>query len=1063
MWIVNIALRRPYTFIVAALLIVLSLPYVLRNMSTDILPSIDIPVVAEIWEYRGLTTKDMVDRITSGAERDLSQAVDGIEHTESLTMAGAALVKVFFQPGTDIRTAMNQVTMSVNSASRGMPPGTQIGRVRAYSASELPLVQLGISSSTLSDTEIGDLVGSVVRPLLSTKKGVAMTYPYGSKNRQVSIDLNANALLANNLTPTDLVNALAKQNLVLPTGTMKIADSEYDILLNGAVPSLDAIGDIPIRTENSHTIRLRDVANVRDGFQPATTIARQNGERSVLSSVLKFGDISTLEVVEHVKNSIPAILEKMPEDVNIKLMFDQSLFVKAAIQNVVYEALIAASLTAAMILLFLGNWRSTCIIAVSIPLSIMTSLIMLYLIGENINLMTLGGLALAVGILVDDATVEIENIERQMALGKSPVQAILDGAEEVAVPAFVSTLCISIVFVPMFFLTGVVKSLFVPLAEAVIFAMLASYLFSRTLIPTLVMYMMMGEQQRKAANQKSPGLLARLHANFNRQFERFREHYVIVLASLLNQPQRFLSVFMLVCVGSLAIFPMLGQDLFPSMDTHQLRLHVRAPSGTRLEQMPPLIDRIEQVIRERIPAEQRGDILDIIGGPYSTLNTLYGNSGTVETADTEIMVSIKPGRLQTNDLMRELRKELPHRFPDTEFYFQPPDQVSQTLNFGIPAPIDVQFIGGKPEEIMPLAIDVNNALRKIPGIVDARIYQRWNKPSLSLEMNRVQLQQLGLTAEDVARNTLISLSGSMQTSPTNWVNPVNGNSYNIGARSLETDLDSIDALLHTPIGPGNTGMPQVLGSVVNVSRTTQPAAVTLYNRYMMINIHANIEGRDLGSISREIDKVLAEARTKLPRGAELTVRGQIQTLHDSFTGLGIGLAVAILLVYLLMVVNFQSWLDPLIILSGLPATLAGIGWTLYLCGTTLSIPAIMGTIMAVGVATANSILLISFARSRLHEGIPPLSAALEAASTRLRPVLMTAFAMIMGMLPMAMGSGEGAEQNAPLGQAVIGGLLFATLSTLLFVPVVFARVYRARAYQRKPHAGFTHLTHASPT
>ncbi|HVL00580.1 MAG TPA: efflux RND transporter permease subunit, partial [Dongiaceae bacterium] len=975
MWIVNIALRRPYTFIVAALLIVLSLPYIFRNMSVDILPAIDIPVVAEIWEYRGLTTREMADRITSGAERDLSQAVDGIEHTESITMAGQSLVKVFFQPGTDIRTAMNQVTMSVASAVRGMPPGTQNGRVRQYSASELPLVQLGISSTTLSDTEIGDLASNVIRPILTTRKGVSVTYPYGSKNRQVSVDLDPHALLANNLTPADVVTAMGTQNLVLPTGVLKIADSEYDIQLNGAVPSLDEIANIPVRTDaDGHTVRVRDVANVRDGFQPGTTLARQNGERGVLNSVLKAGGISTLDVVQHVRDSVPVMLEKLPDDVQIKLMFDQSLFVRAAVSNLAVEALIAAALTAAMILLFLGNWRSTCIIAVSIPLSIATSLIILYLVGETINLMTLGGLALAVGILVDDATVEIENIERQMAMGKTPVQAILDGAKEVAVPAFVSTLCICIVFVPMFFLTGVVRSLFVPLAEAVIFAMLASYLLSRTLVPTLVMYMFKGQHHHGHGDAAVGGksALARLHGSFNRGFERFRAHYEVVLAGLLHKPSRFVAAFMVFCVASLAIFPNLGQDLFPSMDTHQLRLHVRAPSGTRLEQMPPLIDRIEAHIRSRIPAEQQGDILDIIGGPYSTLNTLYGNSGTTETADAEIMISLQKGTLKTAELARILRQELPPLFPDTEFFFQPPDQVSQTLNFGIPAPIDVQFIGGKTEEILPLAIEVNNALRRIPGIVDAHIYQRFNKPSLALEMNRVQLQQLGLSAQDVAQNTLISLSGSMQTVPSNWLNPANGNTYNIGARTLETDLDSIDALLQTPIGSGNTGTPQVLGSVVDVKRINLPTAITLYNRMPMINIHANVEGSDLGAISRAIDQVLADARPKLPRGAELTVRGQIQTLHDSFTGIGIGLAVAILLVYLLIVVNFQSWLDPLIIIGALPAALAGIAWTLFLCGTTLSIPAMMGTIMAMGVATANSILLISFARQRLSEGVPPL-------------------------------------------------------------------------------------------
>ncbi|MDB6062220.1 MAG: putative transport transrane protein [Verrucomicrobiaceae bacterium] len=1044
MWIVNIALRRPYTFIVAALLILLSMPYVLRNMATDIFPSINIPVVVQLWEYKGLTAKELSDRITGQAERELSQAVDGIEHTESISLAGLSIVKIFFQPGSDIRTAMNQVTMSVNAAWRSMPTGTQPGRVRQYSATDLPLLQIGISSNTLSDTEIGDLANTVVRPIITSKNGITLTAPYGAKYRQVSVDLNADALLANNLKPADIVTAMGEQNLILPTGTIKVADSEYDIALNGAVPTIAEIGDIPIHTINGRTVLIRDVANVHDGFSPATTIARQNGERSVLNSVLKVGGVSTLDVVDQVKNSVPILKEKLPPGTDIKLMFDQSLFVRGAVRNVLHEALIAAALTAAMILLFLGNWRSTCIIAVSIPLSIMASLIILYLIGETINLMTLGGLALAVGILVDDATVEIENIERQLALGKNPVQAILAGAAEIAVPAFVSTLCICIVFVPMFFLTGVARYLFVPLAEAVVFAMLASYVLSRTLVPTLVMYMMAGHHTRaeKTSSNKFAAQFERLHQRFNDAFEKLRGHYVVLLASLLQHRKRFGAAFLGFCVLSLGIYPLLGQDLFPATDTGQLRLHVRAPSGTRLEQMPKLIDQIEKIIRQRIPVDQMGDILDIIGGPYSTMNTVYGNSGTVEASDSEIMISMKRGRLSSADVTIDLRSELTHRFPNVEFFFQPADQVSQTLNFGIPAPIDVQFIGGKPNEIIPLAIELNNELRKIPGIVDAHIYQRWNKPLLSLQMNRTQLQQLGLSARDVAENMLISLSGSMQTTPTYWLNQTNGNTYNVGARSLEADLDSIDSLMHIPVGIDGGGTQQLLGNVVTYKRGTQPSSVTHYNLSNMINLYANVQGRDLGSVSRDLDKALDKMRAKLPRGADLVVRGQIQTLKTSFVGLAIGLAVAILLVYLLIVVNFQSWLDPLIIISALPAALAGIGWTLFLWGTTLSVPALTGMIMTMGVATANSILLVSFARTRLREGVPPITAALEAASTRLRPVLMTAFAMIAGMLPMAIGLGEGAEQNAPLGQAVIGGLIFATFSTLLFVPVVFASIHR---------------------
>jgi len=1056
MWIVNIALRRPHTFIVAALLILLSMPYVLSKMATDILPAIEIPVIAQLWEYKGLTAKEMSERITSQAERELGQAVDNIEHTESMSVAGLGIVKVFFQPGTDINAAMAQTTMSANGAARSMPTGTQPGRVRRYSASELPVIQLGISSDTLSDIDISDAASTVLRPIVSAKKGLSLTFPYGARSRQVSVDLDSASLIANNLTPAELVSAMGAQNLILPTGTMKIADSEYDIKLNGAVPSIAQIGQIPIRTDNGRTLLVRDVANVHDGFSPSTTLARQNGDRSVLNSVLAYGGVSTIEAVEFIKNAIPEMLRKMPEGVNIKLMFDQSVFVSSAINNVVHEGLIAAALTAAMILLFLGNWRSTCIIAVSIPLSIMVSLICLYLIGQTINLMTLGGLALAVGILVDDATVEIENIERQLTLGKDPLQAILDGAQEIAVPAFVSTLCICIVFVPMFFLTGMARFLFVPLAEAVVFAMLASYIISRTLVPTLVMFMMKGYHQRQAnpATNKFAVKFARVHHGFNYAFEVFRGHFVVVLTSLLHRRKLFSAGFFGFCLLSLAIYPMLGQDLFPTVDSGQLRLHIRAPSGTRLEQMPQLVDQIEREVLASIPREQHGDILDILGGPYSTINTLNGNSGTAESSDSEIMISFKRGKVNSADIMKDLRARLPALFPHVEFFFQPADQVSQTLNFGIPAPIDVQFIGGKPADIMPLAAALNNELRQIPGIVDAHVYQRWSKPTLSFEMNRTQLQQLGLTARNVAGNMLISLSGSMQTSPTYWLNESNGNTYNIGARSLETDLTSVDDLMHIPVGKGSDGKQQLLGNVVTYKRTAQTSVVNRYNTVSMINLHANIQGRDLGSVSRDIDKIIAKARDNLPRGVDLQVRGQIQTLKAAYVGLGIGLIVAIVLVYLLVVVNFQSWLDPLIIISALPAALAGIAWMLFLCGTTLSVPALTGVIMTMGVATANSILLVSFARSLLSDGMPPLTAALEAASTRLRPVLMTAFAMIVGMLPMALGLGEGGEQNAPLGKAVIGGLLFATVSTLLFVPVVFAGLHRKLMQRPIQHMGF---------
>lgn len=1061
MWIVNIALRRPHTFIVAAILILLAMPFVLVRMPTDIFPQINIPVVAEMWEYRGLTAKEMSERITSQAERELGQAVDNIEHTESFSVAGLGIVKVFFQPGTDINAALTQTTMSANGAARGMPQGTQAGRVRAWSASELPVVQLSISSDTLSDIEIGDAAGNVLRPIVSSKKGLSLTFPYGSRSRQVSVDINAAAMLANNLTPAEIVTAMGAQNLILPTGTMKVGDSEFDIKLNGAIATIDEIGSIPIRSERGRTILLRDVANVRDGFLPAATIARQNGSRSVLNSVLAFGGVSTIEAVDHIKDSIPEILSKMPEGIDIKLMFDQSIFVKAAISNVMHEGLIAALLTASLILLFLGNWRSTLIIAVSIPLSIMVSLICLHLIGQTINLMTLGGLALAVGILVDDATVEIENVERQMALGKPPLQAILDGAQEIAVPAFVSTLCICIVFVPMFFLDGIASYLFVPLGQAVVFAMIASYIISRTLIPTLVMFMMVNHKPTDIhgdlSSLASKNPFVKIHHKFNHGFEIFRQSFSLLIAGLLEKRKRFMAVFFGFCLLSTGLFPILGQDLFPVVDSGQLRLHIRAPSGTRLEQMPALINEIHHEIRATIPAEQMGDILDIIGGPYSTINTLNGNSGTAESADSEIMFSFKQGELDSNAIMKKLRLTLPKRFPHVEFFFQPADQISQTLNFGIPAPIDVQFIGGKPADILPIAAAFNNELRKIPGIVDAHVYQRWSKPTLSLEMNRTQLQQLGLSARNVAENMMISLSGSMQTTPTYWLNEANGNTYNIGAKTIEIEMDSIDELMGIPIGKGNDGKQQLLGNVVTYKRTSQVSAVNRYNNFNMINIHANFQDRDLGSISRDINELVAKTQASLPRGVDIKVRGQIETLDEAFTGLSAGILIAIVLVYFLVVVNFQSWLDPLIIISALPAALAGIAWMLFLTGTTLSVPALTGTIMTMGVATANSILLVSFARTRLQEGAAPIVAALDAATTRLRPVLMTACAMIVGMLPMALGLGQGGEQNAPLGRAVIGGLLFATVSTLIFVPLVFASLHQFLSDRTRPANHFSPL------
>lgn len=1058
MWIINIALRRPYTFIVAALLIVLSTPYVLRNMPMDIFPNIHIPVIAVTWTYNGLSAKEIADRITGPTLRGLNQTVEDVEHTESVSLNGLSISKIFFQQGTDIRSAMTQVLSNVTTAQRSMPLGMQPAQVVQYSATDLPLIQLGLSSETVSDIEIGDAVNNILRPNLLKIQGVTMTFPYGNRGRQVAVNLNNAALMANGLTPREVSNAIAEQTLILPTGTIKLGESQYDVNLNGAISSIPKIGDIPIRTIDSRTTYVRDVAQVRDGSTPATNIVRQDGERGILVSVLKTGGASSLDVVNKVNAALPKTMEAL-ENIKLKAMFDQSLFVKAAISNVVFEALIAAALTAALILLFLGNWQTTAIIAVSIPLSIMSSLIVLHAIGETINLMTLGGLALAIGILVDDATVEIENVERHMHMGKPPHQAILDGAAEIAVPAFVSTLCICIVFAPMFFLEGIPRYLFVPMAEAVIFAMLASYIISRTLVPTLVMFMMTAKRKGKQADGIK--IVSSLHRKFNSAFETFRQSYVSLLGALLNRRRSFSLLFTSFCLISLGIFPLLGQDLFPQVDAGQIRLHIRAPSGTRIEEMPKLVDKIEQHIKTVIPASEIGNVLDIVGGPYSPRNTLFGNAGTVESSDSEIMISLTNYKKHpTADYITELRETLPRTFPEVEFFFQPADQVSQTLNFGIPAPIDILFKGNKTEENTKIANRFSNKLRQIPGVVDAHVHQRWSKPVLALEMDRAHLHQLNLTANDVAQNLMISLSGSMQTAPVYWLNPVNGNTYNIGVNSLETDIASIDALLRTPVKSNNASEPQLLGNLVKLSRSAQQPVVSHYDVNQVVNVYASVQGRDLGSASRAIQKLVEETRNELPAGSEIEVRGQSLTLETAFIGLGTGLIVAIVLVYLLIVVNFQSWLDAAIIISALPAALAGMAWILFLSGTTLSVPALTGMIMAIGVVTANSILVISFARAQLARGVPPLTAALEAGATRLRPVLMTASAMIVGMLPMALGLGEGGEQNAPLGRAVIGGLLFATVSTLLFVPVVFARLHRFR--QASTYASINPI-HPEPT
>ncbi|WP_448164662.1 efflux RND transporter permease subunit [Burkholderia cepacia] len=1054
MWIVNLALRRPYTFIVMAIMIVLATPLALMRTPVDVLPAINIPVISVIWNYSGFSATEMTNRITSVHERILTTTVNNIQHVESTSLPGIAVVKVFLQPGANVQTAIAQTVSSAQAIVRQMPQGATPPLVITYSASSIPVIQLGLSSKTLSEQSLADIALNFLRPQLITVPGVQIPFPYGGRTRVVAIDLDPQALLAKGLTPADIVNAVNAQNLVLPTGTAKMGQTEYRIDTNASADTVADINNLPVQTVNGATTYLREVASVRDGFAPQTNVARQNGQRGVLISILKSGDASTLKVVSDLKALLPKVIPTLPEGLTITPLFDQSVFVDAAVQGVIHEALIAAVLTAMMILLFLGNWRSTLIIAISIPLSIFTSLIALSALGETINIMTLGGLALAVGILVDDATVTIENIERHLHLGTNLHDAILEGAGEIAVPAFVSTLCICIVFVPMFFLTGVARFLFVPLAEAVVFAMLASYVLSRTLVPTLAM-LLFRPQQASAGPDRSTSRFARIHHAFNEAFERLRAWYIVLLSILLVRRRFYATCFLGFCVLSTGLVFVLGRDFFPNADSGNIRLHMRAPTGYRIEETARLADQVERVIRATVPPDELGAIVDNLGLPVSGINLSYSNAGTIGTLDGELLIALKPGHRATQHYVQALRTVLPERFPGVEFFFQPSDIITQILNFGQPAAIDLQVLGNDLASNMTIASSLMKKFRQIPGAVDVHVLQRNDEPTLLADMDRTRMQQLNLSAQNVAQNMLISLSGSSQTTPSFWINPRTGVQYPLQIQTPQYSISSVDDLLGTPISAsGRTGMPlQLLGNLVQVRSTANPAVITHYNIRPAIDVYVSVEGRDLGAVAGEIDRIVSDARATLPRGTELTMRGQIETMRTSYLGLGAGVAMAIVLVYLLIVVNFQSWLDPLIIISAMPAALAGIVWMLFITGTHLSVPALTGAIMTVGVATANSILVVSFARQRLEAGAPPLTAALEAGATRIRPVLMTALAMIIGMVPMALGLGEGAEQNAPLGRAVIGGLLFATVSTLLFVPLVFGGVHARLARRRARQAG----------
>jgi CzcA family heavy metal efflux pump len=1057
MWIVRLALARPYTFIVLALAIILLTPVVLLRTPTDIFPEINIPVVTIAWTYTGLSPQEMEQRVTSIIERGVTTMVNDVEHTESQSLPGMSIVKLYFQPSANISTALAQATAASQLMMRFLPPGATPPLVIIYSASTVPVIQIGLTSDAMSEQQLFDYGTTFLRPQLTTVPGAALPWPYGGKQRFISVDIDSAALQAKGLSPVDVVNALNAQNLILPTGTAKIGALEYTVEMNGSPRTVAELNDLPIKTSNGTTIYMKEVAHVRDGNSPQTNVVRANGQRGVLMSIYKMGGASTLDVVSRVKSILQYYSSSLPENLHLTMFFDQSLFVQAAISGVIREALIAACLTAVMILLFLGNWKSTLIIAISIPLSILVSVIALSALGQTINIMTLGGLALAVGILVDDATVEIENINRNLAMGKETLQAILDGAQQIAVPAFVSTICICIVFIPMFFLSGVAKYLFVPLAEAVIFAMLASYFWSRTIVPTLAMYLLSSEDEYHAEEHigEKMGLFRRYQQGFERRFESFREGYRRALSAALQHSALFAAGFLLFCGLSVCLVFVLGRDYFPNVDAGQIRLHMRARSGLRIEETARLADQVESVIQETIPRKDLITVLDNIGLPYSSINMTYSNAGTIGTADAEILVQLKKERgRSTGDYIKALREVLPQRFPGTQFFFQPADIVSQILNFGMPAPIDVEVMGQNQAGNYQVAEKLANQMRHIPGAVDVHIQQSFDNPTLHMDIDRSRAQSMGLQSRDIAQNLLVSLSSSFQTAPTFWLDPKNGATYQIAVQTPQYKIDSMQALANTPVtGSMPDSSPQILGNLVTMSSAMRPAVVSHYNIQPLINVYASVDGRDLGAVSDEVAARVHDIEKDLPRGSHITIRGQVQTMKYSFQGLGIGLIGAIVLAYLLIVVNFQSWLDPFIIITALPGAFAGICWILLLTHTTLNVPSLTGAIMCMGVATANSILVVSFAREQLHEGKNARDAALEAGFTRIRPVIMTALAMIIGMVPLAIGLGEGGEQNAPLGRAVIGGLLFATFATLFFVPVVFSTIHGRRERRRNLQSG----------
>ena len=1055
MWIVRLALRRPYTFTVAALLIVILGVLAITRMAKDIFPSIDIPVVTVLWAYNGLPADEMEKRIVTISERAMTTTVNDIEHLESQSYPGVGVIKVYFQPGTSIDAAVAQVTAINQTILRVLPTGATPPLVIRFSASNVPILQLGLGSKTLSEQALYDLGLNFLRVQLATVQGASVPLPIGGKVRQIMVDLDPQALQAKGLTPTDVTNAINAQNLTLPSGTAKIGDREYNVLLNSSPDVATGIGDLPIKNVNGTTIYVRDVAQVRDGFAPQVNIVRQDGTRGALLPILKSGSASTLDIIRRIRAILPRVMSTLPPELDLKPEFDQSVFVRAALTGVIKEALIAAALTAAMILLFLGTWRNTLVVALSIPLSIFCSILCLAAFGQTINAMTLGGLALAVGILVDDATVTIENIDRNLGLKKPLIEAILDGAQQIAVPAFVSTLCICIVFVPIFLLQGTAKFLFGPLAMAVIFAMLASYLLSRTVVPTFVHYLLQGQPVMHDAEDghvdphaPKGDLFWRIHVRFNRHFTRFRDGYARMLDWCLDHRKALAGGMAALVIVTAFLIPFLGRDFFPLVDAGSFRLHVRAPSGLRVEETERVFTRVEDVIRRIIPKDELTSMIDNIGLPNGGINLAFSDSATIGSSDGEILVSLNSEKHgPTWDYVRQIRAQLNHDFPDCIFFTQSSDIVGQILNFGLPAPIDVQIAGRDRATNYALAQELSRRISAVPGAVDVHVHQVVDTPTLKLNVDRDRASQIGLTQRDVASNVLVSLSGSGQASPNYWLSQQNGVQYLVATQTPQFEINSLDSIQNTPIGSSAGGVPQILGGVATVQRTISPAVVGHYNIQPVFDVYANVDGRDLGGVATDVRKLLPEFEKKLPRGSFITLRGQVQGMDSSFVGLGVGVLFATLLVYLLMVVNFQSWLDPFIIIMALPGALCGIVWMLYLTHTTLSVPSLMGAIMSIGVATANSILVVTFANDQRKEGKDARTAARAAGFTRLRPVLMTALAMIIGMLPMSLGLGEGGEQNAPLGRAVIGGLFFATIATLLFVPVVYATLRKKAAHR----------------